>query len=450
MEKKWEEMSADEKQEAQFQKLLTPKDPEGNDLKFQSPEAEAAYKASITRIKDAVQLKNTPDRVPIAILPSMFPFINAGMTIEEAMYDYDKTVAAFKKFMLEFKPDMNIGAAAPGPGKFYEILDYKLYSWPGHGVPPERCYQCIEGEYMKAEEYDLLLMDPSFYFRNFYLPRVFGALEGFTMLPPLTGILEMYGVAFNFIPFGLPPVQNTYKALFEAGAEALKWATAMGGSNGELATLGFANILGGFTKAPFDTIGDTLRGTRGIMIDMYRQPDKLLKALEALVPIMIGMGIGAMQQTGNPQIFIPLHKGADGFLSDEQFKKFYWPTLKAVMLGLIEGGCIPFPALEGRWSSRLEVIQDIPKGKTMWMVDQSEMAKVKETLGKNACLIGNVSSSMLKLATPDEVKAYCKKLIDTAGKDGGFIMGNGAFFDEANPENIKAMVDFTKEYGVYK
>jgi len=450
MEKKWEEMSSDEKQEAQFQKLLAPKDPEGNDLQFQSPEAEATYKASITRIKDAVQLKKTPDRVPLTLLPSMFPFINAGMTVEEAMYDYDKTVAAFREFISEFKPDMHIGAAQAGPGKFYEILDYKLYSWPGHGVAPEHCYQCNEGEYMTAEEYDLLIADPSFYFRNFYLPRVFGALEGFTMLPPLTGILEIYGVAFNFIPYALPPVQGTFKALFEAGAEALKWAMAIGGSNAELASLGFPNILGGFTKAPFDTIGDTLRGTRGIMLDMYRQPDKLLKALEALVPIMIGMGIGSAQQTGNPQIFMPLHKGADSFLSDEQFKKFYWPTFKAVMVGLIEGGCIPFPALEGSWGSRLEIIQDIPKGKTMWMVDQSDMAKTKETLGKNACLIGNVSSSMLRLGTPDEVKAYCKKLIDTVGKGGGFIMGNGAFFDEAKPENVKAMVDFTKEYGVYE
>jgi hypothetical protein len=450
MEKQWHEMTADEKQEAQFQKLLRPKDHEGNDLKFQSKEAEANYKASITRIKDAIQLKKTPDRVPVTLLPSMFPFINAGMTVQEAMYDYDKCTAAFKKFILELKPDMHIGAAAPGPGKFYEILDYKLYSWPGHGVAPKHSYQCNEGEYMKAEEYDLLMMDPSFYFRNFYLPRVFGALQGFQMLPPLTGILEMYGVAFSFIPYGLPPVQGTFKALFEAGAEALKWAMAIGGSNGELATLGFPNILGGFTKAPFDTIGDTLRGTRGIMLDMYRQPDKLLKAMDALVPIMIGMGIGASQQTGNPLIFMPLHKGADGFLSDEQFKKFYWPTLKEVIVGLIEGGCIPFPALEGHWDSRLEVIKNIPKGKTVWMVDQSDMVKVKATLGKNACLIGNVSSSMLKLATPDEVKAYCKKLIDTAGKGGGFIMGNGAFFDEAKPENVKAMVDFTKEHGMYK
>src|SRR4030042_1481418 len=274
MEKQWQEMTADEKQEAQFKKLLAPKDPEGNDLKFQSKEAEANYKASITRVKDAIQLKKTPDRVPVTLLPSMFPFINAGMTVQEAMYDYDKCAAAFRKFILEYKPDMHIGAAQAGPGKFYEILDYKLNQGPGHGGAPEHSYQCVEQEYMKAGEYDLLITDPSFYFSNFYLPRVFGALEGFTMLPPLTGILAIYGVAFNFIPYALPPVQGTFKALFEAGAEALKWAMVIGGLNGELGTLGFPNILGGFTKAPFDTIRDTLRGTRGIMIDMYRQPEK--------------------------------------------------------------------------------------------------------------------------------------------------------------------------------
>jgi hypothetical protein len=450
MEKKWEEMSADEKQEAQFQKLLSPKDPGGNNLKFQSPQAEVNYKANITRIKDAIQLKKTPDRVPVTILPSMFPFINAGMTIQEAMYDYDRCVAAFKKFILDFKPDMHIGAAAPGPGKFYEILDYKLYAWPGHGVAPTSSYQCLEGEYMKAEEYDLLITDPSFYFRNFYLPRVFGALEPWNMLAPLTGILEMYGVAFNFIPYGLPPVQGAYKALFEAGAEALKWAMAMGGSAGELKALGFPDILGGFTKAPFDTIGDTLRGTKGIMVDMYRRPDKLLKALEAITPIMISLGLGAAQQTGNPLIFMPLHKGADGFLSDEQFKTFYWPTLKKVIVGLVEGGCIPFPAAEGGYNTRLRYLKDLPKGKTVWMFDQTDIIKAKGIVGNTLCILGNVSSAMLNLGAPQEVKDYCKKLIDTVGKGGGFIMSNGAFFDEAKPENVKAMVDITKEYGVYK
>jgi uroporphyrinogen-III decarboxylase len=303
---------------------------------------------------------------------------------------------------------------------------------------------------MKANEYDALIDDPSNFFSNTYLPRVFGALEGFRMLPTLTGILEMYGVALNFIPFGLPPVQAAYKALFEAGAEALKWIGAIAAWNDEILAAGFPIILAGYSKAPFDVIGDTLRGTRGIMLDMYRQPEKLLEALERITPLMIKMGVSAAQTAGNPLIFMPLHKGADGFLSDAQFKKFYWPTLRKVMMGLIAEGAIPEPAAEGRWTTRLEVMQDIPKGKTLWMMDQSDMATAKKTLGRVACMYGNVPSDLLAVSTPQKVKDYVKNLIDTCAKGGGFIVSNGAFFDQAKAENVKAMVDFAKEYGVYK
>jgi len=450
MDKTWEKMTVDEKQEVTFNKLLAPKDPQGNDMQFQSPEAKAKYQASITRLKDAIQMKKTPDRVPVSIFPGMFPFSHAGITIQKAMYDYDACTAAFKKFILEFKPDMNLGPETPGAGKFYEILDYKLYQWPGHGVPPERSYQAVEGEYMKADEYDLLIKDPTRYFTNHYLPRIFGALGGFSMLPNFPGILEMYGVAGNFIPYALPQVQETYKKLFEAGAEALKWAMAMGAVGGELKSLGYPNLLAaGFSKAPYDILSDTMRGTTGIMMDMYRRPDKLIAAMETIVPIAIDMGVGAMRQNGNPLVFMPLHKAADDFMSDDQFKKFYWPTLRKVIIGLIDAGCIPLPALEGYWGSRMESLKDLPRGKTIWMVDQSDIFEVKKTLGQVACLCGNVSSSMLLLSKPDEVRDYCKKLIDTVGRDGGFVMCNGAFFDEANPENIKAMVEVTREYGVY-
>jgi uroporphyrinogen-III decarboxylase len=224
----------------------------------------------------------------------------------------------------------------------------------------------------------------------------------------------------------------------------------MGAWNGEMTASGFPNIVGGFTKAPFDVIGDTLRGTKGIMLDMYRQPDKLLEAMDRLTPLMIKMGVGSAQMFGHPLIFMPLHKAADGFLSAEQFKKFYWPTFRKVMMGLIAEGVVPMPAAEGHWDTRLEVLSDLPKGKTMWMIDQSDMTKAKKTLGKVACLFGNVPSALLGLGTPQEVKDYVKKLIDVAGKGGGFIVSNGAFFDHAKPENIHAMVDTTREYGVYK
>jgi uroporphyrinogen-III decarboxylase len=213
--------------------------------------------------------------------------------------------------------------------------------------------------------------------------------------------------------------------------------------------MGYPQFWGGFTKAPFDMIGDTLRGTKGIMLDIYRQPDKLLEAMDALTPLMIKLGVGAAQATGQPIIFIPLHKGADGFLSEEQFEKFYWPSLRKVMLGLIEAGCVPNPAAEGGYNSRLEVVKDLPKGTTVWMIDRSEMAKAKKTLGRNACLMGNVPSAMLAIGKPDEVKAYAKNLIETAGEGGGFILSNGSFFDQAKPENLRAMVEAAKEYGTY-
>jgi len=444
------QLSPEEKQEALFQRWLSPTDPGGNDLPFQSPEAEKAYKTTINRIRDAIQMKKLPDRVPVCPLPGFFPVYHAGMTPQEVMYDYDKLSMAFKKYVLDFEPDVHIGATAPGSGRVYEILDYKLYSWPGHGVSPQHIYQCNEGEYMTADEYDALIQDPTGFFSNVYLPRVFGALEPFQMLPFLPGILEIYGVAFNFIPFGLPPVQAAYKALFEAGAEALKWAGALGAFDAEMAGLGYPAFWGGFTKAPFDTIGDTLRGTKGIMVDMYRQPDKLLQAMEALTPIYIQLGVGAAKQAGCPLIFMPLHKGADGFLSDEQFKKFYWPTLKKVIMGLVDEGVVPFVWAEGGYNSRLEAIRDLPKGKTAWLFDLTDMAKAKKALEGIACVGGNMPMDLLSVGTTEDAKAHAKKCIDTCGKGGGYIMANGAFFDKVKFENLKAIVDFVKEYGVYK
>jgi len=412
---------------------------------------EQLYQERTKRVNDAIQLR-VPDRVPFLPTFSFFPAKYIGITFEQAMYDYEKLGEAYKKAVIDFELDMYMNPFNQiSFGPVMELLDYKQLKWPGHGVSPNQSYQFVDAEYMKADEYDALIDDPSNYFSSTYLPRVFGALEGFKMLPTLTGILEMYGLAVNFIPFSLPPVQETYKKLFEAGAEAMKWFGEMMAWNNEIISAGFPIIATGFSKAPFDVIGDTLRGTRSIMLDMYRQPDKLLETMDRLTPLMIKMGINTAKMAGHPLIFMPLHKGADGFLSDEQFKKFYWPTFRKVMMGLIDEGIVPMPALEGHWTTRLEVIQDLPKGKTLWMVDQSDMVITKKTLGKVACFFGNVPSDLLAVGKPQQVKDYVKKIIDDCAKGGGFIVSNGAFFDNVKAENVHAMVDAAKEYGdVYK
>ncbi|MBN1646772.1 MAG: hypothetical protein JW874_01950 [Spirochaetales bacterium] len=448
MEVKKEQQTSEQKQDAMFNGILEPKNPDGSAMAFQNEAAKSRFRSSVGRLRDAIRLRES-DRIPVTLFPSMYPLKYCGISVEESMRNYNECAASFKKFYIDFKSDFNWGAIGPGPSKVYEILDYRLYAWPGHGVGADSSYQCLEDEYMKAEEYDLLLSDPSLYFRNFYLPRVFGALNGLSMLPPWTGILEMYGVAINFIPFGIPPVQASFQALFEAGAEALKWISVMGQCDGEMASLGYPSVLGGFTKAPFDVLGDTLRGTKGIMTDMFRQPDKLLAALDALTPIMINMGVASARQTGNPLIFIPLHKGADGFMSDEQYRKFYWPSLRKVIIGLIENGCVPFPAAEGCYNTRLDIIREIPRGKTIWMFDQTDIFRAKETVGDTLCIFGNISSAMIALSTPDEIREHTRKIIDKLAPGGGFVLANGAFFDDAKPENLDAIIETGLKYGVF-
>lgn len=81
---------------------------------------------------------------------------------------------------------------------------------------------------------------------------------------------------------------------------------------------------------------------------------------------------------------------------------------------------------------------------------ESDIFKAKEILGGTACFSGGPSASMLDIGTPQEVKNYCKKLIDVVGGGGGFIMDGEVPLISAKPENVRAMVEFTQEYGVYR
>jgi hypothetical protein len=442
-----EKLSPAEKFEAHFQEFRS-----APGMSFATPEAEQAYQQRVQMFKDAIQVKK-PVRVPVCPTIGFYPFAYAGVTAQEAMYDYDKLGFALKKFHADFLPDSLSTAPIYGSGKIFEILDYKLYRWPGHGVPATTPYQCMESEYMLANEYDQFIHDPSGYFMRFYLPRVFGALDAWKMVAPMTDILELPFFGPYIVPIGIPPVQQAFEKLLEAGRAAMEWIQAAGGVDAAtLTTLGIPALLGGFTKAPFDTLGDTMRGTRGIMMDKFRQPDKLIAAMEKLVPIAVDMGVRSAGLGHHPIVFIPLHKGADGFMSNADFKKFYWPTLKAVILGLVDEGLVPYLFVEGGYNQRLDIITDpdIPAGTTMWMFDQTDMKEVYKRFKGWSCFGGNVPVSMLKAGTPADVENYVKRLIDDVAGDGGFILSTGAVLDDAQAENLHALIETGKKYGVYK
>jgi uroporphyrinogen-III decarboxylase len=442
MAKDWSEMTIEEKRQERFKRWLTP------DVKFASPEAEKGYQARVTRFIKAINLEE-PDRVPVMLPEGFFPAFYAGGNLNRVMYDYGELRRAWLKFLREFDLDIYEAPGLVLPGRAMEQADVKLLVWPGHGLPVDTdTYQYVEGEYMKADEYDRLIKDPSDFWLRTFLPRAVGVLEPLRELSQLT---PMVGIpVFYFIQYGRPEIQKALQALMEVGNEAMKWMQVVMECGREVLEAGYPSMWGGISMAPFDMIGDTLRGTQGIMLDMYRQPDKLIEAMESVVPVAIESAIASANASGGPVVVLPLHKGDDTFMSDKQYEKFYWPTFRKLLMGIINEGIVPMMFAEGSYNRRLEVIKDLPRGSAIWWFDRTDMVKAKKVLGNHACIAGNVPNSLLCTSTPQAVKEYCRQLIEDCGKGGGYILTVGAAMNRGNPDNLRAMMAAAKEYGVYK
>ncbi|CAA7600772.1 Uroporphyrinogen decarboxylase [Acididesulfobacillus acetoxydans] len=401
----------------------------------------------LKRVKDAVALK-VPDRVPVTAFFAYFAASYSGITYEEYTYDPEKMLKAAIKVHEDFEPDLADIPSIYYLGPTLDAVGFKQLRWPGRHLSANKPYQFVEGEYMKADEYGHFLDDPTDWLIRKYWPRICTEFEPFSQIAPLKYSFTYFNMG-SLAPFGTPGLQQALSALKNVGEAALQALNYTVKFSEEMGKRGFPLSLGGLTQAPYDTLGDYFRGTRGIMMDMYRRPDELLKALDKLTPWMIEQGVNAGKQSGNPFIFIPLHKGSDKFMNQRQFETFYWPTLKELMLGLIKEGMTPIVFVEADHTSRLETMKDVPPGKVVYHMENTDMFKAKEILGDRVCLKGNVPVSLLCLGTPDEIKDYCKKLIDVVGKDGGFILDSSVNVEEAKVENVRAMFDFTKEYGRY-
>jgi hypothetical protein len=440
-EKTWKELSPEEKREERFKRWLSPKN-----VTFPSAHVEAGYRERVTRFIKAITLQKS-DRVPVILPAGVSPAYHAGSTLKTVMYNYDELKRAWLTFMDQFECDTLASPGVVPSGRALEVIDSRITRWPGHGLGDDvRSQQFVEGEYMTAEEYGPFMKDPRDFLMRSFLPRAAGAFGGFRKLKPST--LPMTIPLVYASQFGDPDVQASFEALLAAGREVRKWQAAVG----EVAMAGFAHGLpsfyGGMSGAPFDFIGDSLRGTKGIMMDMYRRPETLLEAMEVVTPLLVEDGVNGADAVGCPIVFIPLHKGTGGFMSQEQFEKFYWPTLKKVMLGLIDEGCVPLPFAEGDYGARLETISDMPKGTVVWHFEAMDMAKAKQIVGQTACIMGNVPVSLLCTGTATQVKEACRRLIETCAPGGGYILAGAASVGEASPDNLRAMTEAVREFGV--
>jgi hypothetical protein len=403
------------------------------------------------RLHDTIQLRQ-PDRIPIMLPISYMLAELGGITKQELHDDPEKAQMLLEKAALEYQPDSIFGLFPPDP-KPHLLLGDRMTLFPGHGLSPNSEYQFAEKDFMKAGDYDDFLEDPADWAIRVYLPRVFAKLEGFSLLPPLGMFLFGSYNLINTGAFTAPALVASFQAFARAAQATADSLTLAIKNIQRMADLGFSSgfVVGSIIiEAPFDIMSDTLRGMRGIMLDLYQRPDKLLAAEEKVARFQLKFSLDLSRAAGIKSCFIPLHRGSDGFMSLKQFEKFYWPQLKAMMLVLIENGITPYVFYEGSWDDRLEYLADLPRGKTAGWFQTSDIFKVKEVVGDTLCIIGGMPNAMLASGTVEEVRERTKKVCQIVGKGGGFIMSTGVGeMSGSKPELVKAWVDATRQYGAY-
>ncbi len=445
MEKQWSELTPDEKRQRRINDYLNP--PPG--IKFRDEKAARLYKERAARVM-AASMCQKPDRVPVSLPTGAYPAYYAGYNLKQVMYDYKACREAWTKFMWDFNESMDtFGGGMVLSGRAMDIMDNLNYAWPGHGLPDTATtHEFKEAAYIKAEELEDYIRDPSDFGFRVLTPRTVKALEPLQYFPSLNGILAI--PLELAAPFARPDVREAFQKLITVGEELEKQQKENMIFFMECLSAGFPMGRGGMGTAPFDLIADILRGTQGVSYDMYRQPDKVLEAVDVITRLQIHRLISTVNAFGGFMVTFPLHKGDDKFMSRKQFEKFYWPSLKKTVDALIAEGIMVTLFAEGSYNQRLDYLGDFPKGFVTWLFDQTDMAKAKKAVGNTCCLSGNVPASLMVTGTPQQVKDCCRHLIETCAPGGGYMLTGGCQATEVkNPDNFRVFMEAAEKYGKY-
>lgn len=388
-----------------------------------SEEIKKLFEERLGRYQAAIALEPT-DRIPIATGSNTFAETYSGNTNQETVYDPEKWLMAEEKFIRDF-PEIDVLRNNRFWAPLYDAIGCKTYKFPGWELKPRTMVQFVEDEYMKADEYDVLINNPVEFMMERFIPRVLGATA------------EKGSARANM-------------AFLKGGMAQMQVNQIMRNRSIHLQNVcGMPQPMTGAFVAPFDVLGDVMRGLKGVIVDMFRQPDKVLAACDVIADEMVSFALSTADPLKRYPIFVPTHKAC--FISHKQFEKFYWPSFKRVMEILIGEGYKIRAYLEGDWGLHWHHFLELPKGTVLCDIDeQGDVFKAKAEIGHHQCLTGGIPSSMFILGTPQEMRARVKLLCETVGKDGGFMINGGCHIpSETKPENYRAMIDAIIEFGTY-
>jgi uroporphyrinogen-III decarboxylase len=393
-------------------------------------EREYLYQERLKRYLTAMR-NEKPDRIPIRPFVAEFTAKYAGYTCQEVTHDYRKAFEAVLRCAKDFDWDAMVPNMVYVWTGLTQALGLRYYAVPGVDIPPDTPFQYREPPeqkaFMKPDEYNMLIDDPTAFLYNVWFPRVSteiaeGVLPYRSKLALVKGAMAMLDY-FNALALQVERMRR------EAGT---------------------VSAIAGILKAPLDIIADKLRGYIGLVKDLHRQPGKVLEACEALAPHLTKVAL----MTADPERKVPIgfwmHRSYVPFISMSHFKNIHWRTLKPIIEEIWRHGHQVLFYAEGDWTMHLDSFAELPEGSIVFHVDRSDIYEVRKKLKDRFCVSGGIPNWLLSIGTPEEVQRYCKKVIDVLASDGGYIMDASAIIqNDAKVENVRAMTEFTRNYGLY-
>ncbi|MCP8320992.1 MAG: hypothetical protein H3Z52_08635 [archaeon] len=188
------------------------------------------------------------------------------------------------------------------------------------------------------------------------------------------------------------------------------------------------------------------RGFTEIAKDVIRYPWKINRACDMIVDEMTKLFINLCELSDVRRLWLSFINSTPETVGPPNFSSFVWPTARIMIEQLIDAKIVPILQFDVDASPLLNYLKELPRGECILHVDSStDIVKAKESVGNHICIMGNVS--FLKLTTSEDVKAYCKDLVNKLGEKGGFILSsdNPIVIDEEPIEKVRAIVDVKKK-----
>lgn len=360
----------------------------------------------IERVKAALELRKL-DRVPVGPLIDLYSAVWCGITGKEFISNRASYAAAMERCWKEIgEPDWLVQGRGD-MGLLYDLFPLKLV-WVGDG------YQVQEQEMMTIDDYDFLIEKGYGAFMATYWPRIH------------------------------PEWREHPEARERKNAD---WLEAIRAEGEKWVAKGVEPSWGGFCFQAFDMFCQ-MRSHAQFVCDVFRRPDKVMRACQIATEAIVEDTIQMAKETKLKKVVICFHRSA--YFNPKQFEKFSLPFLKQMVDAFLSMGLTPVFHCDGNWNAHVHYLLELPKAKCIVQFDGlTDIFRAKEILRGHMCIHGDVPAALTTLGTSEEVTAYCRKLIDVVGADGGFILGSGCDVPvTARRENVTAMVKAAKEYSI--